>query len=151
MVSMLATSAVLASEPAQGDSRGSELLSHPEVIAWLRKDLGDTDISSLKIHDLRISGDICSCSDKTPHYPYAVLKISSKTSSFLARIEGHEMGFRIRPIAIQKEKKYYLNDADDKYFGEYESTCDFIDARFGPTLAPFFPDCKASRQDDKTN
>ena len=127
------------------NSYPAELLKYPEVIAWLRKDMSDTDIAALKMHDLHISGDVCSCSDATPHYPYAVLRISSKTSSLIARIEGNEVGFRIRPIAIQKGKHYFLHGADEKSFGEYDSTCDFTDARFGPTLAPFFPDCK----DDK--
>ena len=69
--------------------------------------------------------------------------LGTKKSSFLARIEGNETAFRLRPIAIQKGKKYFLSDSDDTYFGEFESTCDFTDARYGPRLAQFFPDCKA--------
>lgn len=118
-------------------------LSYPEVVAWLKKEMSDKDIATLERNDLRVSGDICSCSDSRPHYPYAIVKISTEKSSFLARIEGNETGFRLRPIAIQKGKKYFLSDSDDVYFGEYESTCDFTDARFGPSLAQFFPDCKA--------
>lgn len=151
MASLTLGVVAIASASAQDNSYSSELLGHPEVIAWLKKDMSDIDIAALNINDLQLSGDICSCSDSTPHYPYAVVRISSKTSSFIARIEGQEMGFRIRAIAIQKGKKYFLNDADDVYFGEYESTCDFIDARFGPTLARFFPDCKDNRLESKTN
>ncbi|MFN5445102.1 MAG: hypothetical protein ACK5AJ_00465 [bacterium] len=118
-------------------------LSYPEVVTWLKKEMSDAEIAALERNDLHVSGDICSCSDSRPHYPYAIVKISTKKSSFLARIDGNETGFRLIPIAIQKGKKYFLSDSDDIYFGEFESTCDFTDARYGPRLAQFFPDCKA--------
>jgi len=126
-------------------------LSYPEVVAWIKKEMSDTDIAALERNDLRVSGDICSCFDSKPHYPYAIVKISTEKSSLLARIEGNENGFRLRPIAIQRGNKYFSSDSDDAYFGEYQSICDFTDARFGPRLAPFFPDCKTDSTGGTTN
>lgn len=120
------------------------LQSQPEIIAWLKKEMSASDLAALSKDNLQISGEVCSCSDPKPHYPYALLKFSLKNSSFIVRVEGHEAGFRLRSIAIQRGSRYFLNDGEEVYFGEYDTTCDFIDARFGPTLAPFFPDCKTS-------
>lgn len=145
---LVLTLSVAASAAGLDDSLGG-LTSQPEIIAWLKKELSDGDIAALSRDDLKISGDVCSCSDLTPHYPYAVLKISVKNSAFIARVEGNEAGFRLRPIAVQRDNKYFLHDGDEIYFGEYNSTCEFTDARFGPTLAPFFPDCKASTDESE--
>lgn len=151
-ICVVAALALRLSEPASAaDLEASQggLQSQPEVIAWLKKEMSDSDLAALSRDNLQISGEVCSCFDPTPHYPYALLKLSLKTSVFIARVEGNETGFRLRPIAIQRGNRYFLNDGDEVYFGEYDTTCEFIDARFGKTLAPFFPDCKTGAAESK--
>lgn len=60
----------------------------------------------------------------------------------MARPERHELALEFTTLAVRYGTRYCAVDEPDCY-GWFEQPCDFTDFRYGPTLAPFFPTCKA--------
>jgi hypothetical protein len=131
-----------AQETATGSTR-ARLLALPEVGQWLEQKLTAAEREALRDEDLTVSGARCGCSDRPePHYPYAVVIFSSPKGDLIARFEGDEGAVRIKPLAHRTGALYCSVYESEGCFGEFAHPCDFTDARFGPALAPYFPDCK---------
>jgi hypothetical protein len=129
-------------QESPGSAR-ERLLAHPEVLQWLDHQYTGAERDALGAGDLTITGARCGCSDRpNPHYPYAMVIVSSPKGDLIARFEGDEGAMRIRPLAYRSGLLYCSIYASEGCFGEFADPCDFTDARYGPALAPYFPDCK---------
>jgi hypothetical protein len=138
-----ATFAGLAHAQEPPGSTRSRLLALPEIAQWLDTQYTGAERQALRDEDLTVSGARCGCSDlPKPHYPYAVVIFSSPKGDLVARFEGDEASIRISPLAHRSGALYCSIYESEGCFGEFEHPCEFTDARFGPALAPYFPDCK---------
>jgi hypothetical protein len=125
------------------DPARAGLLAHPDVLQWLERHYTGPERDALRAGDLTVTGARCGCSDQpTPHYPYAMVIVSSPKGDLVARFEGDEGAIRIRPLAYRSGVLYCSIHDSEGCYGEFAHPCDFTDARFGPALAPYFPDCK---------
>jgi hypothetical protein len=121
----------------------ARLLALPEVARWLDQQMTASERAALREQDLRVSGAQCGCADRPePHYPYAVVIVSSPKGDLVARVEGEEGAIRMKPLALRTGTLYCSVDEGEGCFGEFAHPCEFTDARFGRMLAPYFPDCK---------
>jgi hypothetical protein len=121
----------------------AQLLALPEVTRWLDQQFTSTERQALRDEDVTVTGARCGCSDRPePHYPYALVIVSSPKGDLVAGFEGNESAVRIRPLALRTGALYCSVHESEGCFGEFANPCEFTDARFGPALAPFFPDCK---------
>jgi hypothetical protein len=137
-----AASGVGHAQEAAGSIR-ARLLSAPEVVRWLDRQMTTSERAALRDQDLKVTGAQCGCSDRpAPHYPYAVVIVSSPKGDLVARVEGDEGAIRMQPLALRTGTLYCSVDEGEGCFGEFAHPCEFTDARFGRALAPYFPDCK---------
>jgi hypothetical protein len=113
------------------------------VSRWIGSRFSDSEIAELAPEDFRVEQHACHCSDKPdPHFPYLVVLFTTPRGDLVARAEGQENMARITPLAVRNGEKYCRVDAEDQCYGSFASVCEFTDFRYGPYLAPFFPDCK---------
>ena len=138
--------------PVQAEQQLAALEQHSEPIAvntlegvsrWIGKRFSASEIAQLSPADFRVEQHACNCSDRPdPHFPYLVVLFTTPKGDLVARAEGQENMARITPLAVRNGEEYCRVDAEDQCYGSFSSVCEFTDFRFGPSLAPFFPDCK---------
>ena len=136
----------------RADQQLAALEQHSEPVAantlegvsrWIGSRFSASEIAQLSPEDFRVEQHACNCSDRPdPHFPYLVVLFTTPKGDLVARAEGQENMARITPLAVRNGKEYCRVDAEDQCYGSFASVCEFTDFRFGPSLAPFFPDCK---------
>ena len=113
------------------------------VSRWIGSRFSDSEIADLAPEDFRVEQHACNCSDKPDsHFPYLVVLFTTPKGDLVARAEGQENMARITPLAVRNGERYCRVDAEEECYGSFSSVCEFTDFRYGPYLAPFFPDCK---------
>ena len=116
----------------------------PEGVSrWIGSRFSASEIAELSPEDFRVEQHACNCSDKPEaHFPYLLVLFTTPKGDLVARAEGQENMARITPLAVRIGHEYCQVEAEDQCYGSFASVCEFTDFRYGPTLAPFFPDCK---------
>jgi hypothetical protein len=117
-----------------------ERLIEPKQIDRL---LGGEPATPLLREEIRSAMHYCSCSDTPePHYPYAMLVVTTPRGDVILRSEGNDGAIRIRALAVRHGNQYCPMDPDQPCHGEFADPCGFTDSVYGPLLAKYFPRCK---------
>ncbi|HZP88437.1 MAG TPA: hypothetical protein VFB54_16615 [Burkholderiales bacterium] len=124
--------------------RPSVLLGLDGVSQWLRSRFTESELRALRREDLGLESHYCGCDDLPhPHFPYVLMMLSTPKGDLLARLERHELGARVTPLAVRDGDMYCPMDTQEACYGAFAHPCDFTDFRYGPGLSQFFPSCKA--------
>lgn len=113
------------------------------VSRWIGSRFSAAEIAQLSPEDFRVEQHACNCSDQPEaHFPYLIVLFTTPKGDLVARPEGQENMATLTPLAVRTGERYCRVDAEDQCYGSFATVCAFTDFRYGPTLAPFFPDCK---------
>lgn len=111
---------------------------------WPRTRFSASDLQELNLGQLEVEAHLCGCNDKpNKHYPYSLVLLKSPRGDLVARPERMEGPVTYTPLAVRHGNQYCELESDTRCYGSFAEPCDFTDFRFGPSLAPFFPTCKA--------
>jgi hypothetical protein len=140
---MIANGAARDRNPAN-DNPGQAIFDFQALSKWFAERFPGE--KPLQAGELRTKSHECGCSDTpTPHFPYRIVLIGTPKGDLVARPEGSEGAAGIVPIAMRFGERYCTLDSTDRCYGSFSHPCDFTDFRFGSTLEPYFPSCKAAR------
>ena len=90
----------------------------------------------------------CGCYDQpSKHYPYSIVVFKSAERDLVTRPERREGALTFSPLAVRYGTRYCATDSEQDCYGSFTHPCDFTDFRYGPTLAEYFPTCKAEGDD----
>lgn len=119
--------------------------TEPDGLAdWPRARFLASELQGLHLGDLEVEAHFCGCYDKpNKHFPYAIVLLKTSKGDLVARPERLEGAVAYTPLAVRRGNQYCEIDSEAQCYGSFPDPCDFIDYRYGPHLAPFFPTCKA--------
>lgn len=125
-----------------GDIPG--LMKMDGVRQWLERTFSVDELRALNEANVPITAQFCNCDDRpTAHYPYVMVLLATPKGDLIARLERNEMSTRMVPIAVRNGSDYCSAEEGEGCYGSFAHACEFTDHRYGPTLAPYFPECKS--------
>jgi hypothetical protein len=90
----------------------------------------------------------CGCYDEpSKHYPYSIVVFKAPERDLVTRPERREGALTFSPLAVRYGTRYCAVELEQNCYGSFSHPCDFTDFRYGPTLAEYFPTCKAEGDD----
>ena len=90
----------------------------------------------------------CGCYDQpSKHYPYSIVVFKAAERELVTRPERREGALTFSPLAVRYGTRYCAVESEQDCYGSFPHPCDFTDFRYGPTLAEYFPTCKAAGDD----
>jgi hypothetical protein len=90
----------------------------------------------------------CGCYDQpSKHYPYSIVVFKAAERELVTRPERREGALTFSPLAVRYGTRYCAVESEQDCYGSFPHPCDFTDFRYGPTLAEYFPTCKAEGDD----
>lgn len=124
------------------------LLGMDGVRQWFERTFSASELNALRGEDLEVTAQFCNCNDRPdPHYPYVMMLLATPKGDLIARLERSEMSTRVVPIAVRNGDQYCSAEDGEGCYGAFAHACAFTDFRYGPNLAPYFPDCKRRSAD----
>ena len=90
----------------------------------------------------------CGCYDQpSKHYPYSIVVFKAAERELVTKPERREGALTFAPLAVRYGTRYCAVESEQDCYGSFAHPCDFTDFRYGPTLAEYFPTCKAEGDD----
>jgi hypothetical protein len=150
MATVLAGAACVGAAHAEDGRRPAQRAELPRALdfaamaEWLKGLYTESEFRALAPDQIRLESRQCNCDDRpTPHYPYLLVILNTPKGDLVMRPDQREMQVDFTHLALRQGDLYCGVEADGKCYGQFADACDFTDFRFGATLQPYFPTCKA--------